>query len=321
MLRVRQYNKRFFTLDFDSQTFYYAHEAESHKVSSVIPFADLLDVKLNGAQACVGDNVSECSRPSKTSLVRRMSSFARRDEDQDQRSVSIVFKPAKSMELLCSTFFEAERWFEAFQDAMQCTSSSSPGDDKGRDEGPHFPGSVVAAKPAADAGSSNVGGASDLTHDSVAAHAIGGDGIVPNVKGVEGIGEDEPDTPPVKKSFLDFSAIQQEDTFAVEAPQRDDSSKDLDLVCSAGVISLQAEDFGFGKDEQASSGCDTSSRGSSPRASAPTTDGHTGFEAGKSQTAAAGQQESLYQDRHVGLTMQERLANLNFSDDEDEDES
>ncbi|CAK9061289.1 Splicing factor U2af small subunit A (U2 auxiliary factor 35 kDa subunit A) (U2 small nuclear ribonucleoprotein auxiliary factor small subunit A) (U2 snRNP auxiliary factor small subunit A) (Zinc finger CCCH domain-containing protein 60) (OsC3H60) [Durusdinium trenchii] len=65
--RMREYNKRYFTLDFDTHTFFYTHSEGSKKVSSVTPFADIVDVRLPEADklADKGDNISEVSKTSK----------------------------------------------------------------------------------------------------------------------------------------------------------------------------------------------------------------------------------------------------------------
>merc|ERR1719150_1150777 len=82
VVRVRQYNRRYFTIDFDARVFFYAHAENSKQVSSQIPFADILDVRLPDAQVDRGDNVSECSQKSKGSFLRRLGSGSRLGEEE-----------------------------------------------------------------------------------------------------------------------------------------------------------------------------------------------------------------------------------------------
>ncbi|CAJ1337764.1 unnamed protein product, partial [Effrenium voratum] len=79
--RMREYNKRYFTLDFDTHTFFYSHSEGSKKVSAVTSFADIVDVHM--PQADKGDNISEYSKVSKRSFLRRTTSFLAAAKDAE----------------------------------------------------------------------------------------------------------------------------------------------------------------------------------------------------------------------------------------------
>eukprot|EP00913_Durusdinium_trenchii_P034100 g31916.t2 len=123
--RMREYNKRYFTLDFDTHTFFYTHSEGSKKVSSVTPFADIVDVRLPEADklADKGDNISEVSKTSKrSSFFRRPSGFLTASKETEEGRVEhllmVMTRPAKTFELLCSSATEAVTWFEALKQAI-----------------------------------------------------------------------------------------------------------------------------------------------------------------------------------------------------------
>eukprot|EP00439_Symbiodinium_sp_Y106_P081366 s492_g20.t1 len=100
--RMREYNKRFFTLDFDTHTFFYAHSEGSSKVSAVTPFADIVDVRMPEADL-KGDNISEFSKGSKRGAL----SFG---------DAGVLALQAEG--LGCSSATEASTWFEALKTAI-----------------------------------------------------------------------------------------------------------------------------------------------------------------------------------------------------------
>jgi len=125
-LRMRQYNKRFFTLDFDSRVFFYSHAEGSRKVSSVIRFSDIMDVQMpeRGGRSSTrsADSVDQVEK--RPSMFRRSftlgSSNAKDGAEQAHHFVTVVVRPSKTMELLCSSQMEAEQWKEALSEAMLC---------------------------------------------------------------------------------------------------------------------------------------------------------------------------------------------------------
>ncbi|OLQ13327.1 Splicing factor U2af small subunit B [Symbiodinium microadriaticum] len=139
--RMREYNKRYFTLDFDTHTFFYAHSEGSSKVSAVTPFADIVDVRMPEADL-KGDNISEFSKGSKRSFLQRTTSFLKTaKEAEEQHVLTVMTRPAKTMELMCSSATEASTWFEALKTAIamdreqateagHTTASASESDEK-----------------------------------------------------------------------------------------------------------------------------------------------------------------------------------------------
>jgi len=125
MVRMRQYNKRFFTIDFDARVFFYAHAENTKKVTSVIRFSDIVDVQLpdpGGNMQNMQRTESQQSTGSRPSLLRR--SFSLRSNENAAPTahhfVVVVVRPAKTMELLCSSQAEAEEWHQGFREAMLC---------------------------------------------------------------------------------------------------------------------------------------------------------------------------------------------------------
>jgi len=351
-MRVRQYNKRYFTLDFDSRVFFYAHAENSKKASTVIAFSELLDVRLPESQTAMTDNASECSRQSKVSFLKRMGSFGtgKKDEELDQNCLSVLIKPDKVMDLVCSDAEEVTEWLEALRVAIDmgggavepnaADGGDSPTEVDGRGKGAGRGGGYPGAgkdQSSPDQGRGYVGNG---TAPPLALAAASADGNTSPTSS-DGAGAASA-PPPAKKNFLDFGAIEEEK----HDDAGDGGAQEATVVSETGLCTLQASDFGFAADEDGSSAA-SSSAPSSPRAAVPTLGG--GAEAdgaaskdgtrGASSSAkapspdAAGSGDSSpasaepkgeaaggYQDRHKGLTLQERLANLEFSDDEDDDD-
>lgn len=293
MVRVRQYNKRYFTIDFDSRVFFYTHAENSKKVASMIPFADILDVRLPESQADKGDLVSECSRASKgSSWMRRLGSGARLGEVES--FVTVVVKPARTMELLCSSPAEALQWFEALKAAI-----ADGGEGAGDHAGTGLPGSE-----ADDGGSPTSGGAPAAgQHDPADAAAAGGDGALAA-------------PPPTKGTFLDLTTEPEGPPGAGSGPG---PGAEAVAVVDLSTGKLQASQFGF----EAESSSAASSPAGSPR-SGGGGPGPGGLDLAGVAEADAGQLGSQpathrsYADQHEGLSMKERLANLEFSDEEDD---
>eukprot|EP00438_Fugacium_kawagutii_P027896 Skav231442 [mRNA] locus=scaffold1847:264350:272855:+ [translate_table: standard] len=82
------------------------------------------------------------------------------------------------------------------------------------------------------------------------------------------------------------------------------------LIEAAGPVALQAADFGFAEDEDGS----MSSASSDVEAPAKGTAGYGG------SSAPVAPPVGTYSDRQAGMSMTERLASLEFSDAEDDDD-
>lgn len=154
MVRMRQYNKRYFTIDFDSHVFFYSHAEGSKKVSSVIRFVDILDVRMPDAHF-------QTPADGKGSMIRRSFSFgqgpaagaAGGSEEKAHHFVIVDTRSAKTLELLCASANEASQWFQAFKEAMVFCRDDGPAADIGgngsgvdeMDAGPLSPSAGSAA--------------------------------------------------------------------------------------------------------------------------------------------------------------------------------
>lgn len=284
--RIREYNKRYFTLDFDTHTFFYAHSEGSKKVSAVTPFADIVDVRLPEADKVLdkGDNISEVSKTSRVSFFRRPSSFLTAKEEE-QHMLMVMTRPSKTFELLCSSATEAVTWFEALKTAIamnrndvEAHTTAASEEEKPRGGGYPFPGAGAAAVDAS---------------------------ISPTSKG-----DGETSPPPVRGTFLDLTleeapAEKTETSTGAQAPEGPEAT----LIEAAGPVALQASDFGFAEDEDGS----ISSASEAPK-------GHSQGYGGGSAPAAPAVTAVTYSDRHEGMSMKERLQSLEFSDAEDDDD-
>jgi hypothetical protein len=127
-------NRRFFTMDFGRQIFFYQHSESEKKISQPIPFRSIISVHpLTDSVADMADAGTEvhADQPmnvqradSKTSLVsslrKRMPSFStprslRAPKEQHGFVIETVERP---MALLCSSKAEADQWIAALQRAM-----------------------------------------------------------------------------------------------------------------------------------------------------------------------------------------------------------
>eukprot|EP00408_Alexandrium_pacificum_P063531 CAMPEP_0171164250 /NCGR_PEP_ID=MMETSP0790-20130122/5571_1 /TAXON_ID=2925 /ORGANISM="Alexandrium catenella, Strain OF101" /LENGTH=317 /DNA_ID=CAMNT_0011628999 /DNA_START=21 /DNA_END=974 /DNA_ORIENTATION=+ len=306
MVRVRQYNKRYFTIDFDSRVFFYSHAENSKKASAMIPFADLVDVRLpEGAHVDRGDNASECSKQSRVSWMRRMST-GRQSSGEEENVVTLMTKPAKTMELLCSSAAEAMQWFEAFKAAIADRGESVEGAGGSPCSlGVETPSSGEGA--ARDAGCAAAGSSDDVSGSPTGA-------AVASAAAASGAAEAAAPPPPVKGTFLDLGT--EPEAPASPGGQAPGGVEEATIEnLSPGP--LEASQFGFDGEESSSA---ASSPPGTPR-------GGDGDGLGQDAAASGAQPGSRpatgrrsYADQHEGLSMKERLANLEFSDAEDDDD-
>jgi len=123
-------NRRFFTLDFGSQILFYKHSESDKRVSQPTTFRNIISVQpLTDTVADVADDGAETQAnvqraDSKTSLAsslrKRMPSFStpRSLRAPAQKHGFIIETPDKPLELLCSSKAEADQWIAALQQAM-----------------------------------------------------------------------------------------------------------------------------------------------------------------------------------------------------------
>lgn len=347
VVRLRQYNKRFFTLDFDTRSFYYTHNEGSHKVCHPVNFCDLVDVHTFSPMAeQASDDASVCSKQSKMSLLKRVSSFGKDREDVEQHMLTVLVKPDKRMELMCASAGEAAEWVSALREAIAMGSgeagsgivgsgSSQPSQANSPQAGSGYP--TPAAEPAPS--KPPLAPAAAGGPEAVEARRTGSEGSSgPGGDASEGVGAAIAAAveAPEKRTFMSFEAIEE------EVRPGEESARDAQApgeavteVSAAGAATMQAEDFGFGADEDQASSCSSSSSGGTPRGSgggaavaAVTAASPLDAAAGSPSMGApspvspspGGEPRSSYKDKDEGKTMQERLANLEFSDDEEEDD-
>lgn len=135
-------NKRFFTLDFDNQLLFYKHSENDKKMSLPITFRDIVSVQpLIDTVTDAADEGKENQGPenqaeapvakrsdSKTSLAsalkKKMPSFTTpRPKASKQQHGFVIQTSDKSLELLCSSKVEADRWVVALHRAMEIGTS------------------------------------------------------------------------------------------------------------------------------------------------------------------------------------------------------
>eukprot|EP00929_Paragymnodinium_shiwhaense_P000148 TRINITY_DN100390_c0_g1_i1.p1 TRINITY_DN100390_c0_g1~~TRINITY_DN100390_c0_g1_i1.p1 ORF type:complete len:406 (-),score=126.81 TRINITY_DN100390_c0_g1_i1:276-1493(-) len=354
MVRMREYNKRYFTLDFDARVFFYAHGENSKKVSSVIPFADILDVK---APEVPSDLTSETS---KGSFIRRSFSLGgSKKAEKEQHLVTLLVRPSKLMELQCGSEQEAVEWMEALRSAVMLGSGASaggasgstaamPGSPSSGGSSPQASGDVggfggygAHGAAAATAGSGGYGGAAPAAAVAGGAGAatVGAEGARAR-ESTAGEGEkagkaddDSPaDVPPpaAASSFLDLTIEEAPQEAAEEKVEEGD-----EIVVAPANINMSAADFGL-DDMDSDSDNDSASASSEGLAALPIPPAAAGNAAADKKaeaqddacsessspevTAKKAGETSAAVDKNHGLSMQERLANLEFSDDEDEDD-
>lgn len=365
MVRVREYNKRYFTIDFDSRVFFYAHTENSKKVSTVIPFSDLLDVKNFDAQMD-NDNVSETSKTSRTSFMRRLST--RSMEELEEHRVTLLTRPARAMELLCSSADEATQWFEAINAAIATNGNGAPVQtavlappatnkagypsvvDQPRISAEGYPtaGGGLPLAPVAATTAFGVASAATAadTSQSIASREVAEGPTDATSPTSQDAADAAP--PPARGTFLDFNTELEKEEVPVSVAAESSSAQaaegveeiqqqDVTILSTPSRPSLSAADFGLDADDSDSDASDikvpvgggrgrgkaeTSGSASvaavstAPEPVSPTNQD----DASPAPSPVAGGPRTSYEDKNAGLTMQERLANLEFSDDEDDDD-
>lgn len=255
-------------------------------------------------------------------------------------------RPSKTTELVCSSAAEATQWFEALKAAIAIGSGqgqpAAPSGEKrelsersfdrqevagaatSSTKAPAAMGAAAGGYPAGPSASSSAPSQASGGYPSgrPAAAAAPLPRLAENApfleNGDEGDDQDgDVPPPPIKGTFLDLT-IEETPAESHAADSRTQSQVDAavvedggTIVTSTGAEALQASDFGFGDDQDS----DSSSAPSSPRGEKQEAAKDTGAKVPATASSSGG-----YGDKDQGLTMQERLANLQFSDDEDEDD-
>lgn len=235
MVRVRQYNKRFFTIDFDAKIFTYSHSESSKKASTEIPFSEILDVR-------IPEKADQMPVERSSSLLKRATSFGSNTggKEPEDNVVVVMTKPARAMELLCSTQAEAQQWLQAFEAAM----ALGPGTDgAAQTRAPQVPapGGYPASAP-------TLGGAAltgCTTFDGTGGH--------PGVA-TDSSDADSPHRGSASKgkagTFLDLSV--EPEAGALPGGGLGNIVEEAAAVIEASPGGLQAKDFGLDEDEESS---------------------------------------------------------------------
>lgn len=127
----RSANRRYFTLDFEGQLFYYAHTEGNKMASLPVAFRELLGVE--PFEASLNDGAieeQECKGTAThghTFRVPKISFGALKRPVAAEHHGFTLQTTGKEMELLCSTKEEAESWITAFQEAVAMGAESRGG--------------------------------------------------------------------------------------------------------------------------------------------------------------------------------------------------
>lgn len=130
---LKSANKRFFTLDFQGQIFYYSH-TEAKKNISMTLFKDILSVEPIAATSADLEENQTVELTSSASMVthgpslRKMASISGLSKKTTEQPGFVVKTSGKYMELLCSSRTEAEMWITALHEAIAMGRTISGGD-------------------------------------------------------------------------------------------------------------------------------------------------------------------------------------------------
>lgn len=121
-------NRRFFTLDFRGQIFYYAHSEGSKQISMPIPFKNLIAVERLSEATDSVHAAASAEQPQRTTTARKWSlsksasSCAREGFAVDYMKSSQDHSIAR-LHLICNTHGDACRWISGLQSAIQVASA------------------------------------------------------------------------------------------------------------------------------------------------------------------------------------------------------
>jgi len=123
-------NRRYFTLDFDTQVFYYSHAENSKNVSQPVAFRHLLSVEALSLGSAEADEVSAAPTPqrqgSKNSVgsgISRLGKILSRRPSGAEEFGFTLHLAGRDMELMCATQEEADTWIDAIKEAIAYGSS------------------------------------------------------------------------------------------------------------------------------------------------------------------------------------------------------
>jgi hypothetical protein len=285
-------NKRFFTLDFDNQNFFYAHSESSKSVSLPISFAEIVSVEAvtNKRGSCDEQAVEsqEGTAPATAKSGRfSMPKFPKMPSRNAGWTHGIVVHGKdKKLEMLLNSEEEASRWLTALQNAQRIGMTKRSGESDP---------DLVKAEQSTAAGSSGCSGSSTPENDGSPR-----DYCIPEVIGhgdeLGASATSKQPSPGLESVLLDADA-------ADPVPEPVDSQPSVQPRKNSGNGGYRQSTSGSGKVRKAA-------RRSKEVESSPP------------GTSAWGQVNNIppkarYADQGEGLSLKERLERLNFSDDED----
>eukprot|EP00746_Dinoflagellata_sp_MGD_P165660 gnl/MRDRNA2_/MRDRNA2_95071_c0_seq1.p1 gnl/MRDRNA2_/MRDRNA2_95071_c0~~gnl/MRDRNA2_/MRDRNA2_95071_c0_seq1.p1 ORF type:complete len:420 (-),score=75.60 gnl/MRDRNA2_/MRDRNA2_95071_c0_seq1:258-1517(-) len=310
-------NRRFFILDFGSQILFYKHSESDKKISqptsfrniiSVQPLTDTVaDVADDGAESQAGQQINVQRADSKTSLAsslrKRMPSFStpRSLRAPTQKHGFIIETPDKPLELLCSSKAEADQWIAALQQAMLLGGRPKV-EQMARSDTSTAASSRPTTACSFDSSLANTNCSDMSPRQSPPSSRLGDDHVKSQQPAFTehtsaSLPPKVPKRPPVAKAkpkwpLLSPEEQTQQSEMKTPAPEKEAVIKVIEST--NGVMEYSAADARIEDDSEAW---------------------------GVAQSGSLSQGYPRYHDKSEGLSLQERLAQLDFSDDEDEDDS
>lgn len=275
-------NKRFFTLDFENQILFYSNsESQKKSVSLPIPFIDILSVEATG-NAEPQDAAAQAPAKSGRFAMPKFPKMANRNSGSNH--CIIVHGKDKKMELLWNSEEEASKWLAALQYAVRTGDAKRRGDSDP---------DLAKAEQSTAAGSSGASGSGSSTPRDCIPEVIGrSDDLCESDR-----------SPPLSSGLEDVvldadaaEAVESQPAFQKMEPHRSSVNGGYN-VRSDGVRRVSFDGNAQRKE------IETSPAGTSAWGNAPRTP-----------------PIARYADQGEGLSLKERLEQLNFSDDEDEED-
>jgi len=319
----RSANRRFFTVDFEGHLFYYAH-TEGNKMASIpLAFRHLLSVEpfaatSDGGQEGVAEEAhsheeSASKGPVSNSFRVPKISFSalKRPSEHHSRPVDhgfILRTTGKEMELLCASKSEAEGWISALREAIALGSESRISSHEGGG------GDERKVDLSTSAGSSPAAPLSPRSDDDDPVPEVMVPQSTPEVMNsgwlassprdppqafcrqhLERLEKEEPkDTKEVKPSRRGLGGLLPRRLGRQRAVAEASHSANATVTSLGFESTVLREAQAWGDDEERE-------------------------DAGAANTVAGVEVSKRYEDKGRGLSLKERLAQMDFSDDEDDD--
>jgi len=327
-------NRRFFTLDFQSQVFYYAHSESGKSVSVPTPFCKILGVEpLQGAVLPEGAAEEQQAEtvapsiertPSKNSMTShfrmpKMPGFGAQKRPVEHHGLA-VRTADRRWELLCSSQAEAEVWLEGFREAAVIGGRIYATAEAGSAEKP-LDDAIKAETSTASCSSNRTAPStrSPSPFDSETHNDEEDEDLVPEVLAptvlLAGTAATGPATPPAKATTPEKEVNEEKDekrspsksgSFRLRPPRQPKSGRQA--ASRSGPSTDAAEDV--------------TALGMSGEGEVVGAQAWGLAQSGSSEVRGAIAAQSAacrYEDKGRGLSVEQRLSQMQFSDSEDED--